>query len=198
MVARTIGATTGDRRRFVKRFENEGSPIAEEMLRQIALLYQIEKTVRGKEAAMRLAARREHAAPVIAALKPWLEAQLSRIPQKSRLAEDIRYTLAHWPGLIVRQSLTLDDGTLELDTNPVENQIRPIALTRKNALFAGNETGAENWAMLASLVATCKMSEVNPVDYIATTLRAILDGHPQSSIEDLMPWRFNQTSSLAA
>ena len=152
MVARTIGATTGDRRRFVKRFENEGSPIAEEMLRQIALLYQIEKTVRGKEAAMRLAARREHAAPVIAALKPWLEAQLSRIPQKSRLAEDIRYTLAHWPGLIVRQSLTLDDGTLELDTNPVENQIRPIALTRKNALFAGNETGAGNWAMLASLV----------------------------------------------
>ena len=76
--------------------------------------------------------------------------------------------------------------------------IRPIALTRKNALFAGNEVGAENWAMLASLVATCKMSEVNPVDYIATTLRAILDGHPQSSIEDLMPWRFNQTSSLAA
>ena len=52
--------------------------------------------------------------------------------------------------------------------------------------------------MLASLVATCKMSEVNPVDYIAATLRAILDDHPQSAIEDLMPWRFNQTSSLAA
>ena len=146
------------RRRFVKRFENEGSPIAEEMLRQIALLYQVEKTVRGKEASVRLAARREHAAPIIAALKPWLEAQLSRIPQKSQLAEDIRYTLAHWPGLI----RFLEDGTLELDTNPVENQIRPIALTRKNALFAGNEVGAENWAMLASLVATCKMSDVEP------------------------------------
>ncbi len=175
------------RRRFVKRFENEGSPIAEEMLRQIALLYQVEKTVRGKEASLRLAARREHAAPIIAALKPWLEAQLSRIPQKSQLAEDIRYTLAHWPGLI----RFLDDGTLELDTNPVENQIRPIALTRKNALFAGNEVGAENWAMLASLVATCKMSDVNPVDYLAATLRAILDGHPKSRIEELMPWRFD-------
>ena len=79
------------RRRFVKRFENEGSPIAEEMLRQIALLYQVEKTVRGKDAAVRLAARREHSAPIIAALKPWLEAQLSRIPQKSQLAEDIYY-----------------------------------------------------------------------------------------------------------
>ncbi|MDP5309208.1 IS66 family transposase [Paracoccus spongiarum] len=57
------------RRRFVKRFESDGSPIAEEMLRQIALLYQIEKSVRSKEAAMRLAARREHSAPIIAALK---------------------------------------------------------------------------------------------------------------------------------
>ena len=174
------------RRRFVKRFENEGSPIAEEMLRRIAALYGIEKTVRGRDPAVRLAARREHAAPIIAALKPWLEAQLSRIPQKSRLAEDIRYTLAHWPGLI----RFLEDGTLELDTNPVENQIRPIALTRKNALFAGNETGAENWAMLASLVATCKLAGVNPVDYLADTLRAILDGHPKSRIEDLMPWRY--------
>jgi transposase len=182
------------RRRFVKRFENERSPIAEEMLRQIALLYQVEKNVRGNEPSLRLAARREHSAPVVAALSPWLEAQLSRIPQKSQLAEDIRYTLAHWSGLI----RFLDDGTLELDTNPVENQIRPIALTRKNALFAGNEVGAENWAMLASLVATCKLSDVSPVDYIATTLRAILNGHQKNRIEELMPWRLDQTSSLAA
>jgi hypothetical protein len=119
------------RRRFVKRFENEGSPIAEEMLRQIALLYQVEKSVRGNEASVRLAARRKHSSPFIDALKPWLETQLSRIPQKSQLAEDIRYTLAHWPGLI----RFLDDGTLELDTNPVENQIRPIALTMQNDLL---------------------------------------------------------------
>jgi hypothetical protein len=58
--------------------------------------------------------------------------------------------------------------------------------------------GAENSAMLASLVATCKMSGVNPVDYLAATLRAILDGHPKSRIEELMPWRFAQPSSLAA
>jgi len=88
---------------------------------------------------VRLAARREHSGPIVATLKPWLEAQLSRIPQKSQLAEDIRYTLAHCSGLIQ----FLDDGALELDTSPVENQIRPIALTRKNALFAGNEVGAE-------------------------------------------------------
>lgn len=73
-----------------------------------------------------------------------------------------------------------------------------MALTRKNALFAGKEIGAENWAMLASLVASCKLSGVHPVDYLADTLRAILDGPPRSRIEDLMPWRYpQQPSSLA-
>ena len=72
-----------------------------------------------------------------------------------------------------------------------------IALTRKNALFAGSEIGAENWAMLASLVATCKLLGVNSVDYLADTLGAILDGHPRSRITDLMLWCYAQTSSLA-
>lgn len=92
----------------------------------------------------------------------------------------------------------LEDGRLELDTNSVENQIRPIALTRKTTLFAGHEVGAENWAMLASLIATCKMSDVNPIDYVADILRALLDGHPKSRIEDLIPWQFRKASSLAA
>jgi hypothetical protein len=182
------------RRRFVKRLENDGSPIAEQALRQIAELYAIEASVRGHAPEARLAARTELAAPIIAAFRPWLEAQLSRIPQSSKLAEDIRYTLGIWTGL----TRFLEDGRLELDTNPVENQIRPIALTRKNALFAGHEVGAENWAMLASLVATCKMSDVNPVDYLADTLCAILDGHPKSRIEELMPWKSPPASSLAA
>ena len=88
----------------------------------------------------RLAARRELSAPIIAAFRPWLEAQLSRILRSSKLTEDIRYTLARRPGL----TRFREDGRLELDTNPVENQIRKIALTRKNAAFAGREVGAEN------------------------------------------------------
>lgn len=182
------------RRRFVKRLENDGSPIAESALRQIAELYAIEKSVRGRAPEIRQAARKELAAPIVAAFRPWLVAQLSRIPKSSKLAEDIRYTLALWPGL----TRFLEDGRLELDTNPVENQIRRVALTRKNALFAGHEVGAENWAMLASLIATCKMSDVNPIDYIADTLRALIEGHPKSRIDDLMPWAFRKTSSLAA
>lgn len=182
------------RRRFVKRFESDGSPIAEEMLRQIALLYRIEASVRGQAPEIRLAARRAHAAPIIEKLKPWLEAQLSKVSAKSQLATDIAYTLGLWTGL----TRFLEDGRLELDTNPVENLIRPIALTRKNALFAGNDVGAENWAMLASLVATCKLNGVNPFNYLQQTLRAILDGHPRNQIEQLMPWTYDQASSLAA
>lgn len=72
-----------------------------------------------------LAARREHSAPIIAAFRPWLEKQLSMISSGSMLAEDIRYGLAHWEGL----TRFLDDGRLELDTNPVENAIRPVCLT---------------------------------------------------------------------
>lgn len=114
MVARTSGATIGNRRRFVKRLETDGSPIAEEALRQIAELHAIEKSVRGCAPGIRLAARKDLAAPIIAAFRPWLEAQLSRIPKASKLAEDIRYTLGIWPGL----TRFLEDGRLELDTRP--------------------------------------------------------------------------------
>jgi transposase len=179
------------RRRFVKQMRNTKSPIAEAAVRQIAALYAVETTVRGMPPEDRLNARRDLSLPIVTALRPWFEKQLSMISSGSTLAADIRYALAHWKGL----TRFLDDGRLELDTNPVENAIRPVALTRKNALFAGHEVGAENWALLASIVATCKLSDVNPVAYIAETLEAILNGHPQSGIEDLMPWRFRKTSS---
>jgi hypothetical protein len=73
-----------------------------------------------------------------------------------------------------------------------ENAIRPICLTRKNALFAGHQIGAEIWALLSSIVVTCRLNDVNPVAYLAETITAIIDGHLQSQIEDLMPWRFRK------
>lgn len=179
------------RRRFVKQARNNKSPVAEAAVRQIATLYAIEATVRGAAPQIRLAARRQHTAPIIAALKPWFEKQLSMMSSGSTLAGDIRYGLSHWEGL----TRFMDDGRLELDTNPVENAIRPLCLTRKNALFAGHEVGAENWALLSSIVATCRLNQVNPVAYLTETLGAIINGHPNSQIDDLMPWRFRKTSS---
>jgi transposase len=182
------------RRRFVKVHKSTGSPIAEAMIRHIAGLYAVEKTVRGFAPDARLAARRQLSAPIVAAMKPWLEKQLSHISKGSKLAEHIRYTLGAWDGLVH----FLDDGRLELDTNPIENLIRPVALTRKNSLFAGHEIGAENWALLASLVATCKINGVEPVAYLTATMTAVINGHPMSRIDELMPWRFQTTSSESA
>ena len=178
------------RRRFVQVARATRSPVAEEALTRIGALYAVEKTVRGRPPEVRLAARRDRSAPLVAALRPWLEAQLSHLSSGSKLAEHIRYALRHWDGL----TRFLGDGRLELDTNPVENLIRPIALTRKNTLFAGHEVGAQNWALLASLLATCKLNTVDPAAYVAATLEAIVDGHPQSRIDELMPWRFAQTT----
>ena len=70
-----------------------------------------------------------------------------------------------------------------------------MALTRKNSLFAGHELGAENWALLASLIATCKINGVEPMGYLAATLHAIINGHPMSRIDELMPWRFDAPST---
>ena len=91
--------------------------------------------------------RQEKSKPLVMALKTWLEQQLARVSTKSVIAEVIRYGLNHWDGLV----RFLDDGRIELDTNIVERSIRPIVLNRKNALFAGHDQGAENWAAIASL-----------------------------------------------
>jgi transposase len=111
------------RRRFVKLLRNTKSPIAETAVRHIAALYAIEADVRGQSPDARVAARKKLSAPIIEALKPWFEKQLSLISLGSTLATDIRYALSHWAGL----TRFLEDGRLELDTNPVENAIRPVA-----------------------------------------------------------------------
>jgi transposase len=84
----------------------------------------------------------------------------------------------------------LTDGRIEIDNNTVERTIRPIALNRKNALFAGHDAGAENWGIIASLIETCKMNAVDPHAWLASTLKAIVSGHKQSQIDDLLPWNY--------
>src|SRR3546814_12006868 len=89
------------------------------------------------------------------------------------------YLVNHWEGLRVFS----DDRLVEMDTNPVVNLSLPLALTRKNALFAGHDEGARSWARLASLIATCNLNGVEPFAYMKATLEAIAAGHPQSRIE---------------
>jgi hypothetical protein len=120
---------------------------------------------------------------IINQLDPWLRAKLALISQKTKLAEAIRYTLARWDGL----TRFLDDGRIEIDSNIVERSIRPIALNRKNALFAGSDGGAEHWAVVASLIETCKLNAINPQAYLTDVLTKIVNGHPNSRIDELLP-----------
>ncbi|MDF2434597.1 MAG: transposase [Mucilaginibacter sp.] len=123
--------------------------------------------------------------PLVEDLEPWLPGKLETISRKTKLAEAIRYALSRWPGL----TLFLDDGRVEIDNNTVERAIRPLALTRKNALFAGSDGGADHWAILASLIETAKLNDVDPQAYITEVITRIVQGHPQSQIDELMPWR---------
>lgn len=174
------------RRRFYELAVAGPAPIASEALQRIAALYEIEKDIRGRDADERRAVRQERVRPLIVALEPWLREKLSLISQKTKLAEAIRYALSRWDGL----TRFLDDGRIEIDNNVVERVIRPIALNRKNALFAGSDGGGEHWAIVASLIETCKLNGVDPQAYIADVLTKIVNMHPSSQIDDLMPWAY--------
>ena len=129
-----------------------------------------------------------------AALEPWLRDKLSLISQKTKLAEAIRYALSRWEGL----TRFLDDGRIEIDTNILERAIRPIALNRKNALFAGSDGGGEHWAIIASLVETCKLNAIDPQSYLADVITRIVNGHPNSHIDELLPWAYAPIPDLKA
>lgn len=165
------------------------TPIANDGLGRIAALYRIEKDLRGQSPADRQAARQARSKPVVADLETWLTANRARVSAKSPLGEALNYIAKYWEGLI----RFLDDGRIELDNNTVERSIRPIALNRKNALFAGHDAGAQNWAVIASLIETCKINSVDPYAWLAHTLTAIVNGHKQSRIDVLLPWNYAPT-----
>ncbi len=172
------------RRKFYDVAEATASPVATETLRRIGKLYAIEARVRGQSPGHRLAERRSFSRPIVEALRSWLEAQLVLVSGRSTLAEAIRYALSRWAGL----TRFLHDGRIELDTNPVERAIRPVALGRKNHLFAGSDGGGHRWAVLCSLIETCKLNDVEPYAYLHDVLQRMVDGHPVNRLDDLLPW----------
>jgi transposase len=182
------------RRRFYELAAAGPAPIATEALERIAKLYAIEAGIRGRRADERCAVRREKSKPIIDDLESWLRAKLELISQKTKLAEAIRYALSRWQGL----TRFIDDGRIEIDSNVVERSIRPIALNRKNALFAGSDGGGEHWAIIASLIETCKLNTVDPQTYLADVTTRIVNGHLNSQIDDLLPWAYPVASSLKA
>jgi transposase len=181
------------RRKFYEVHEATGSPVAAEALRRIAELYAVEAAIRGQKSGVRHRTRQGRSLPLLATMKVWLELQINRVPPRSGLAEAIRYALVRWDALC----LFLSDGRIELDNNIVERAIRPIALGRKNHLFAGSDGGAARWAVIASLLATAKLNNIEPFAYLRDVLERLSGGHPMSRLDDLLPWNWGRLSAAA-
>ncbi len=171
------------RRKFYDIQVHQPSPIAEQALERIGRLYAIESEIRGRSAEERRSVRRTRAGPELAALHDWLHATLTTLSKKSELASAIRYALSRWPALLRYR----DDGRLEIDNNAAERSIRPIALGRKNWLFAGSDDGGERAAAIYSLLGTAQLNGLNIEAYLKLLLDRLPD-HPVNRVEELLPW----------
>lgn len=172
------------RRKFYE-LHQTGSPIATEALARIRELYDIDTQIRGLPPDQRRNVRQAHTRPRVEAMELWLRKKLILLPARARLAEAIRYALNRWTDL----ARFIDDGRIDLDTNPVERAIRPVALGRKNALFAGSEGGADRWAIVASLIETAKLNGIEPFSWLRHVMTRMIDGHPMSRTSELLPLR---------
>ena len=174
------------RRKFVDLFQSQGSVVAEEAIRRIAALYAVEKEARGLAPEARAELRQDHAKPVLDDLEAWLGLQLPKISGKSELAKAIRYALTR----LKRLRPYLEHGILEIDNNPAERAIKPVAIGRKNYLFVGSQSGGQAAAIAYSLIETAKLNGVDPQAWLTDVLSRIAD-HKINRIDELLPWHFN-------
>jgi len=171
------------RRKFYDIDQVQPDSFAAEVLEAIADLYVIEKQIKGKPPDLRLIIRQEQAKPRLDQLKEKLRQTLSRVAKKLPLAKAIKYALVRWDAL----ELYTSNGAIEIDNNPIEREIRPIALGRKNYLFAGSDAGGERAAMMYSLMNTAKLNGIEPEAYLTHVLRRIAD-YPVNRVDELLPW----------
>jgi hypothetical protein len=176
------------RRYFIEAQDSNPDKVAE-MLFMIQKLYAIERYARENKLTFeqRLCERQKAAVPVFKEMKAWLERESMDAVPKSNLAKAITYIQNSWD----KFQVYLTDGRLEIDNNLVENAIRPIALGRKNYLFAGSHKGAKRAAAIYTLVSNAKLADVEPFAYLRDVLRRISD-HPHNQLESLLPKNWKQ------
>lgn len=190
-----LGCMAHVRRKFDEARGNH-LELAQYALTEIQKLYAVERKAResGLDAEKRKELRQNESAPILKGLKTWLmdnaPAKGSRVTPKSTIGMAISYALSMW-GRLERY---LEDGRYEIDNNLVENSIRPVAIGRKNYLFAGSHEAAQRAAMIYSLVATCKKNDVDPSEWFSDVLSRI-QGHPINKIDELLPnnWKKSAT-----
>ena len=180
------------RRKLFEVHEATKSPIAEEALRRIQALYLIEADIAGRPAADRQAERQARSKPLLDDLKTWMEAQRRSASGKTALGRALQYALGRWEAL----TRYADDGRLAIDNNLAERLLRGIAVTRKNFLFLGSDTGGDRAAILYTLIETAKLNGLNPEAYLAHAIDRLARGHLASRLSELLPW--NCKDALAA
>jgi len=161
------------------------SPIALEAVKRIDGLFDIERGINGQSAEERLRVRRKRSAPLVAALEAWLREQRSRLSNSSAVAGPIDYMLRRWDRFI----RFIDDGRICLTNNAAERALRGFALGRKSWLFAGSERGAGRAAVMATLIMTAKLNDVDPQAWLADVLARIND-HAIHRLDELLPWNW--------
>ena len=179
------------RRKFYDLYEAHRSPIAKEALDRIAALYGIEREIRGRPPEERKQARIQRARPLLDDLNGWFKESLAKLSKKSDVTGAIHYALGRWTQLL----RYVNDGHLEIDNNTAERSLRPIALGRKNYLFAGSDAGGDRAAAMYSLLGSAKLNGLDPEAYLTYVLARIAD-HPINRIEELLPWNVDLLRSI--
>lgn len=172
------------RRKFFDLHAANQHPVAAEALSQIAELYAIESAAREESIEHRAIRRQEQAEPRLKAMHAWLIQQRQKSADGSSLAKAIDYSLKRWPAIVRYAS----SGHLPIDNNRIENAIRPIAIGKKNWLFAGSERAGKRAAAIQSLLATAKANNIEPLAWLKQTLER-LPTHPNNRIDELLPLR---------
>ena len=188
-----VGCWAHVRRKFFEITESGPAPLAQYAVDVIQSLYAIEKTIKGKPPDIRQQVREDKVLPILNAFYDWLQATLRTLSKGSAMSKAVNYAIKQWEGL----NAYVHDGKAAIDNNSAERSLRPIALGRKNYLFAGSVAGGQRAAALYSILNTAKLNGINPSEYLTAVLKRI-GQHPINQIDDLLPWNIDLTEISGA
>lgn len=186
-----IGCMAHARRKFTEALDNDRTR-AEYVLTHLQTLYKLEREAQLEQLSpeQRYALRQEQAVPILTLLEEWMKENYQAVLPQSPIGKALAYSLQRWDKLCGYTR----DGKLQIDNNLVENAIRPVALGRKNYLFAGSHNAAQRAAMLYSLLGTCKVNNINPYNWLRDVFERI-PTYPINKITDLLPHNWKIAAS---